>query len=196
MLCARSACQFLLVCALVCVAAADTCGDVGSVFEPWGGGGTVPEAADAGATLHGGGVQLGAPWHLDRLDQRGPALDGAFLAAARGAGAHVYVLAAGVNAAHDEFLDEGGAGSRVCAAYTFDGAQAAGIDARGEGTLAAGLAAGRVSGVAKAAAVHSVKVVADGGPYEASEAAVLAGARWIAVRASGLATGQGGNVLT
>ena len=64
----------------------------------------------------------------------------------QGEGANIYVVSAGVNAGHSEFLAPGGAGSRVVAAYSVDQRLSfADVDLRGEGTAAAGLAAGALT---------------------------------------------------
>ena len=107
-----------------------------------------------------------------------------------GEGANIYIISAGVNAGHADFASASGtAGSRVVAAHTVDAGSPADVDVRGEGTLAAGLAAGAAYGVAKAATVHSVKVFRDDSvEYSTPEAAVVEGLNFVAVRPSCRAT--------
>jgi subtilisin family serine protease len=110
------------------------------------------------ATLKGGGVQ----------DQ--------------GKEGNLYVVAAGVNGLHQDFLTADGTGSRVISAYSVDAGSPANVDVRGEGTLAAGVAAGRMHGVAKQAWIHSVKVFRDDVlSYSTPEVDVIRGLQWIVV---------------
>jgi hypothetical protein len=126
-------------------------------------------------------------WNLRALMSMG-------LMQSRAERAHVYVVSAGINSKHSEFLDDMGNSSRVVAAYTLDDRFPADIDVRGEGTIAAGLVAGRTYGVAKAATVHSVKVFRDDSvQYSTPEEEVVKALHWILVRPTvqrvGLASG-------
>ena len=109
-----------------------------------------------------------------------------FVVQGEGEGVNIYVVAAGVNALHADLRTANGSASRVTAAYTLDAASPADVDLRGEGTLAAGVAAGLVHGAAKRARLHSVKVFRDGAADAATdEAAVLRGLQWVLVRFGG-----------
>jgi subtilisin family serine protease len=95
---------------------------------------------------------------------------------------NVYIISSGVNAYHEDFLTADGTKSRVVAAYTVDPASPASIDIRGEGTLAAGLVAGRSQGVAKGATVHSVKVFRDDTAYAVPKQDVIDALAWVKAR--------------
>jgi hypothetical protein len=98
-------------------------------------------------------------------------------------------VSAGVNGLHQDFLTADGSQSRVVAAFSLDPRSPADIDVRGEGTLAAGVAAGRLHGVAKQARIHSVKVFRDDMvSYSTRETDVVRGLQWIVVRFQSRAT--------
>lgn len=99
-----------------------------------------------------------------------------------GTGVNIYVVSGGVHKWHQDFTTEDGQ-SRVVPAHSVHHASPADIDIRGEGTAAAGAAAGLLSGVAKGATVHSVKVFRDETPdFTAPTQDVLDGLSWIHVR--------------
>ena len=62
-------------------------------------------------------VQLNAPWHLDRIDQRTLPLNGAYNRYCETTRVHAYVLDTGIKANHQEFMYEGV--SRVIAGKDF-----------------------------------------------------------------------------
>eukprot|EP00892_Ulva_mutabilis_P007156 jgi/Ulvmu1/4812/UM020_0097.1 len=126
-------------------------------------------------------AQFTAPWHLDRIDQRNLQLDRTFTPQNYAENVNIYIVSAGINGAHIDFRAESGDQlSRVKAAYTVDPASPADLDIRGEGTIAAGTAAGAVHGVAKGATLHSVKVFRDDVlDYTAPRQDVLDGLSWI-----------------
>jgi subtilisin family serine protease len=116
-------------------------------------------------------------WHLDRIDQLEPVLDGQYHRRHTGAGSVVYVMDTGVLAAHAEF--EGPSGSRVIAGFDVAGSVTIGksrcrssnkatepcfgpfteLPGASHGTSVASIVAGRNVGVAPDAYVVSVRVM-------------------------------------
>jgi aqualysin 1 len=125
------------------------------------------------ARLAGAGTQLSAPWHLDRIDQR-DGTDGSYSWASDGSvGANgrvrIYIVDSGIELSHPEF------GGRAAADYSYYGTAG---DCNGHGTAVAALAAGQTYGVAKGAAVRSVRVTPTCGGTTTS-AALIAAMDWI-----------------
>jgi subtilisin family serine protease len=120
-------------------------------------------------------------WHLDRIDQVDPRLDGVYDSRSGGAGSVIYVMDTGVLAAHDEFSSA--AGTRVIAGFDATQSVAIGhsacasndkstapcfanfdeLPAASHGTAVASIAAGRHVGVAPEASVVSVRVMNERG---------------------------------
>jgi len=113
-------------------------------------------------------------WHLDRLDQLSPDLNGQAYRGFGGAGAVIYVVDGGVFAAHDEFMSA--TGSRVIAGIDLVplsgngcsspdqalqpcGAKGADLAIGSHGTGTASAAAGKNVGVAPEASVVSVRII-------------------------------------
>lgn len=96
-------------------------------------------------------VQSNAPWGLDRIDQRARPGDGLYRYGGDGRGVHLYILDSGVRVSHAEFAPAGRA--------TLDYGPSGMDDCHGHGTAVASVAAGVTTGVAKAAYVHSVRVL-------------------------------------
>jgi serine protease len=117
------------------------------------------------------GVQSGAVWNLDRLDQRTRPLDGAFSYAADGSGVNAYIIDSGIRATHSEF---GGRASGVFTAVS-DGRGTS--DCTGHGTHVAGTLGGTRYGVAKGVKLLGVRVF-DCSGY-ASWSGVIAALDWI-----------------
>jgi hypothetical protein len=120
------------------------------------------------------GEQTGAPWNLDRIDQRDLPLDGGYryLDNATGHNIHAYVIDSGINAEHEDF---GGRATR-----DYDALGSDGKDCMGHGTLVASALGGTTYGVAKAVRIHSVRVLGcEGGPT-GTGADTLAGMDWVA----------------
>ncbi|HVE69799.1 MAG TPA: S8 family serine peptidase [Thermoanaerobaculia bacterium] len=129
------------------------------------------------------GADLDAPllWHLDRIDQIEPTLDGHFDRRNGGAGSVIYVMDTGVLASHAEFATD--AGTRVVAgldatqtiaigrskctsdnkatAPCFDDVEE--LASASHGTGVASIAAGKNVGVAPEATVISVRVMNERG---------------------------------
>ncbi|HEX6127224.1 MAG TPA: S8 family serine peptidase [Pyrinomonadaceae bacterium] len=116
-------------------------------------------------------TQTGAPWHLDRVDQRSMPMDTNFSYTNAGAGSHIYILDTGIRVSHQEF------GGRASVAYdALDDGQN-GLDCNGHGTHVAGIAAGATYGAAKNAFVHSVRVLPCPGGGQISD--LIEGIDWL-----------------
>ena len=120
-------------------------------------------------------------WHLDRIDQVVPALDGHIDRGNGGAGSVIYVMDTGIMASHAEFA--GPSGSRVLAGFDTTSAVEIGharcasdnkalapcfddysqLPAASHGTSVASIAAGRNVGVAPEALLVSVRVMNERG---------------------------------
>lgn len=117
------------------------------------------------------GVQTGATWGLDRIDQRDLPLDGTFAWPDPSATVAVYVVDTGVLASHAEFS------GRIGAGYDAIGDGQGSNDCNGHGTHVAGTAAGSTWGVAKTATVHPVRVLDCAGYGDWG--GIIAGLDWI-----------------
>ena len=123
----------------------------------------------------------GIPWSLDRIDQRKLPLDGRFDRNGDGRGVHVYVIDSGVRRTHHEFdgrvewigdFVSGNPGSP----------QADDCDpppSQGHGTHVASILAGRTFGVAPAARIHALRILACAGTTRTDRAAAVRAVDWI-----------------
>jgi subtilisin family serine protease len=118
------------------------------------------------------GTQTGAPWNLDRLDQRILPLDSTYSYTETGLGVTAYVIDSGIRLTHQDFAGRIGPG-----AY-WDFGDGTGIsDCNGHGTHVAGTVGGTTWGVAKQVTITPVKVFPCSGPTSMS--IVLEGMNWV-----------------
>jgi subtilisin family serine protease len=138
------------------------------------------------------GVQNGATWGLDRIDQRNLPLNSTYVYPDQaGAGVNVYIVDTGLNAAHVDFSGRVGTGRNFAPNSGGLLCELLGIgcstdpanttDCNGHGTHVAGSAVGTTWGVAKAATVVPVRVLGCGG--SGSNSGVIAGVDWVAANA-------------
>ncbi len=149
--------------------------------------------------MRANGVQSGATWGLDRVDQAERPLDGQFaFADTAGAGVEVYVVDTGIRRSHDEFAGRVGGGRNFVADSPVSGLPipllgpllggllgAGGEvdpsnfeDCNGHGTHVSATATGTTFGVAKAAEIFGVRVLGCDGSGPTS--AVISGLNWVA----------------
>ena len=105
-------------------------------------------------------TQCGAPWSLDRIDQRDLPLNGCYTFNATGAGVSAFVIDTGIRTTHQQF------GGRAVA--VFDSFGGNGQDCNGHGTHVAGTLGGSTFGVAKNVSLFAVRVLDCAGNGSAS----------------------------
>ncbi|HEX8129214.1 MAG TPA: S8 family serine peptidase, partial [Pyrinomonadaceae bacterium] len=116
-------------------------------------------------------TQPGAPWGLDRIDQRDQPPSNTYTYANNGAGTRVYVIDSGIRTTHEEF--EG----RASVGFDNVGDTANGQDCYGHGTQVAGIVGGKTYGVAKG--VQLVAVRAFGCTNLSSATKIIGAVDWV-----------------
>lgn len=116
--------------------------------------------------------QSGAPWGLDRIDQRALPLNGSFASPSNGAGVSIYIVDTGIDASHPQF------GGRVAPGFDAINGSDGRTDCNSHGTHVAGTAGSATYGVAKAARMVPVRVLGCDG--SGTYSGVIAGLDWIA----------------
>lgn len=116
-------------------------------------------------------TQTGAPWGLDRVDQRARPLDTFYNYSTTASNVSVYVIDTGIRTTHTQF------GNRAISGYdAVDGALPA-DDCNGHGTHVAGTIGGSAYGIAKGVRLVAVRVLDCGG--SGSNSQVIAGINWV-----------------
>lgn len=117
-------------------------------------------------------AQAGAPWGLDRIDQRTRPLSTSYTYRDTGANVHVYIIDTGIRSTHVQF------GGRASKDFDSIGDGQAGNDCNGHGTHVAGIIGGTTYGVAKNVWLHGVRVLDCTGWSTNSK--MIAGMNWVA----------------
>ncbi|MCX5015655.1 S8 family peptidase [Streptomyces sp. NBC_00555] len=130
---------------------------------------------DATAPAGPAAVQPGAPWGLDRIDQRALPLSTTYAYRTTAPGVRVYVIDTGLRTTHTQF------GGRASVGTDTVGDGQNGNDCNGHGTHVGGIVAGSAYGVAKEARLVAVRVLNCQG--SASTSGVIAGVDWVTANA-------------
>ncbi|MDY7232793.1 S8 family peptidase [Hyalangium rubrum] len=114
-------------------------------------------------------TQTGAPWGLDRIDQKTLPLNGTYIYTSTASNINAYIIDTGIYTAHSNF---GGRATNV-----YDAFGGTGADCNGHGTHVAGTVGGSTYGVAKAVKLRGVRVLDCNG--SGSWSGVIAGMDWV-----------------
>ncbi|HYR08053.1 MAG TPA: S8 family peptidase [Longimicrobium sp.] len=117
-------------------------------------------------------TQAGATWGIDRIDQANLPLSTTFSYLNTGAGVRAYIVDTGILLTHSDFA------GRAVTGYDAVTVGGTATDCNGHGTHVAGTVGGTVHGVAKAATLVAVRVLACNG--SGTNAGVIAGVDWVA----------------
>ena len=118
------------------------------------------------------GTERGAPWNLDRIDQRSRRLDSVYSYRRTGRGVTAYVIDSGIRPTHAEFR------GRIPRGAYWDFGDGTKIgDCNGHGTHVAGILGGTRWGVAKAVQIVPVKAFSCAGTT--TNSIVIAGINWV-----------------
>jgi subtilisin family serine protease len=128
-------------------------------------------AVEENLPVHATATQSGAPWGLDRADQRGRTLDSSFGYTATGEGVTAYVIDTGIQFAHEDF------GGRAVSGYDAVELDTPADDCNGHGTHVAGTVGGTTHGVAKGVRLVAVRVLDCAG--SGTTAGVIAGIDYV-----------------
>jgi subtilisin family serine protease len=115
-------------------------------------------------------TQNGAPWGLDRIDQRNRPLSTTFTYPRTASNVTAYIIDTGILISHGQF------GGRASLGPTYAGGGSA-TDCNGHGTHVAGTVGGSTYGVAKAVRLVAVKVLSCSG--SGSISGVISGVNWV-----------------
>ena len=121
---------------------------------------------------------VGAPWHLDRINQAQATLDGnSALGTLTGEGIDVYIMDTGVRPTHEQIVGRVLPGIDIPAENGSSKVDPVASDCDGHGTHVAGLAAGSTVGVATKARVIAVRVLDCNGDGEIED--VVKALQWV-----------------
>jgi subtilisin family serine protease len=121
-------------------------------------------------------TQAGAPWGLDRLDQRSLPLDARYSYASTAGNVTAYILDTGIRTSHAEF------GGRARVGFDAIGDGYNGQDCQGHGTHVAGTVGGATYGVAKQVKLVAVRVLGCQGSGTSEQ--IISGIDWLTQNAA------------